>query len=205
MLGSVCNWFGVVLKYMFKLLVTKQQTSKRVFCTLSRSLSLLFYTRFIWQFLTVVFFFSKNFFNPPGLPSSPQNLGYHVQHYGPHNVTVTVQWEYPEFDGGVPLDNYTISGTNIMTTTSQINATLTLPYNARQTIEVTAANCIGTSRMAMLIYFEGEASFESRLWLHLYLLPQSTKHCCRLDNSHSQFQYDHCQEIVYNPVFIATV
>ena len=84
----------------------------------------------------------------PGLPpSSPQNPGYHVQRYGPHNVTVTVQWRYPEFDGGVPVDNYTISGTSIMTTTSQINkTTLTLPYNANQTIEIAASNCIGTSR-----------------------------------------------------------
>ena len=93
----------------------------------------------------------------PGLPPSPpQNPSYHVQHYGPHNVTVTVQWGYPEFDGGVPVDNYTISGTNIMTTTSQINeTTLTLPYNVRQTIEVAATNCNGTSGTAMLTYFEG--------------------------------------------------
>ena len=91
-------------------------------------------------------------------PSPPQNPGYHVQHFGPHNVTVTVQWGYPEFDGGVPLDNYTINGTNIMTTTSQINeTTLTLPYNARQTIEVAATNCNGTSGPAMFNYFEGGA------------------------------------------------
>ena len=93
----------------------------------------------------------------PGLPpSSPQNPGYHVQHYGPHNVTVTVQWGYPEFDGGVPVDNYTISGTNIMTTTSQINeTTLTLPYNARQTLGVAATNCNGTSGIATFTYIEG--------------------------------------------------
>ena len=91
-----------------------------------------------------------------GLPSPPQSPGYHLQYYGPHNVTVTVQWGYPEFDGGVPVDNYTISGTNIMTTTSQINeTTLTLPYNARQTIQVAATNCNGTSRTATFTYFEG--------------------------------------------------
>ena len=74
----------------------------------------------------------------------------------PYNVTVTVQWEYPEFDGGVSVNNYTISGTNIMMTTSQINeTTLSLPYNARQTIEVAAANCIGTSGTIMLTYFDG--------------------------------------------------
>ena len=57
------------------------------------------------------------------------------------------------------MNNYTISGTNIMTITSLINeTTLTLPYNARQTVEVAATNCIGTSRTAMLTYFEGRAS-----------------------------------------------
>ena len=57
------------------------------------------------------------------------------------------------------MDNYTISGTSIMTTTSQINeTTLTLSYNARQTIEIAATNCIGTSGTAMLTYFEGEVS-----------------------------------------------
>ena len=97
-----------------------------------------------------------NFYLYPGLPSSPQNPGYHVQHYGPHNVTVTVQWGYPEFDGGVPVNNYTISGTNIMTTTSQINeTTLTLPYNARQTLGVAATNCNGTSGIATFTYIEG--------------------------------------------------
>ena len=45
-----------------------------------------------------------------------------------------------------------------MTATSQINeTTLTLPYNARQTIEVAATNCNGTSGLAVLTYFEGGA------------------------------------------------
>ena len=60
------------------------------------------------------------------------------------------------------MDNYTISGTNIMTTTSQINeTTLTLPYNARQTIEVAAKNCNGTSGTVMFNYFEGGDSVSS--------------------------------------------
>ena len=54
------------------------------------------------------------------------------------------------------MDNYTISGTNIMTITSRINeTTLTLPYNTSQTIQVAATNCNGTSRTAMFTYFEG--------------------------------------------------
>ena len=110
-----------------------------------------------------------------GQPSPPQNPSYRVQHYGPHNVTVTVQWGYPEFDGGVPVDNYTISGTNIMTTTnSQINeTTLTLQYNARQTIEVAATNCIGTSGSAMFTYFEGGDSVRSSFCMQVNVIRDS--------------------------------
>ena len=69
------------------------------------------------------------------------------------------------------MNNYTISGTNIMTTTSLVNeTTLTLPYNVRQTIEVAAANCIGTSGTAMLTYFEGRAS---GYVVHMYILHES--------------------------------
>ena len=93
-----------------------------------------------------------------GLPSPPQTPSYSVQHYGPHNVTVTVQWGYPESDGGAPVDNYTISGSNLMTTTSQVNqTTLTLPYSTSQNIVVAATNCNGTSETTAFTYFECEA------------------------------------------------
>ena len=44
------------------------------------------------------------------------HLKTYVQQSSLHNVTVTVQWE---FDGGVPVDNYTTNGTNTMTATLQ--------------------------------------------------------------------------------------
>ena len=146
--------------YLFKVLVTKHQTSKHVFCVWQKQFKQISLTTYLQVIhLTVSdsysYFFSLTQSISGQPPSPPQNPGYCVQYYGPHNVTVTVQWGYPEFDGGVPVDNYTISGTNIMTATSQINeTTLTLPYNARQTIEVAATNCIGTSRTATFTYFE---------------------------------------------------
>ena len=98
-----------------------------------------------------------------GLLSSPQTPSYSVQHYGPHNVTVTVQWGYPESDGGSPVDNYTISGTNLMITTSQVNhTTLTLPYSMSQNIGVTATNCNGTSGTTAFTYFEGGILLRSK-------------------------------------------
>ena len=91
-----------------------------------------------------------------GRPSPPRSPSYSVLHYGPHNVTVTVQWGYPESDGGAPVDNYTISGTNLMTTTSQVNQTvLTLPYSISENIAVAATNCNGTSETTTFTYFEG--------------------------------------------------
>ena len=68
------------------------------------------------------------------------------------------------------MDNYTISGTNIMKTTSQVNeTTLTLPYNARQSIEVAATNCIGTSGPATFTYFEGEVNHMLCIVHHIHM------------------------------------
>jgi len=85
-----------------------------------------------------------------------------------------VQWGYPEFDGGAPVDNYTISGTNLMTITSQVNeTTLTLPYSMSQDIGVTATNCNGSSETATFTYFEGETNvfFSYHTKYDIYLCP----------------------------------
>lgn len=97
-------------------------------------------------------------------------------HYGPRNVTITVHWGYPVFDGGAPVDNYTVSGTSLMTTTSQVNeTTLILPYSVRQNIGVAATNCNGTGGTATLTYFEGETntfsyytSYDCYYTIHLF-------------------------------------
>ena len=86
---------------------------------------------------------------PSGLPSSPQNPTTTVQ-YGPQNITVVVQWGYPQSDGGAPVDNYTVTlvGPVLLSTTSvKENTTFTLAYNEEYTVSIVsivATNCAGT-------------------------------------------------------------
>ena len=102
-----------------------------------------------------------HFYIPPlGSPSSPEDPAYTVLHYGRHNVTITVEWTYPE-DGSV-VDNYTITATNLMSTTSssqtsnKTEAMLTLPYNEEYTVEIVATNCAGRGDIVTFSYFEGK-------------------------------------------------
>ena len=86
---------------------------------------------------------------PSGLPSSPQNPTTTVQ-YGPQNITVVVQWGYPQSDGGAPVVNYTVTlvgpgAVHLSTTTAvQENTTFTLDYNEEYTVSIAATNCAGT-------------------------------------------------------------
>ena len=96
----------------------------------------------------------------PGLPSAPQNPTATV-HYGPHNITIVVQWDYPESDGGTPADNYTVSligpGAvhNSTTTSFQAMTTFILDYNEEYTVNIVATNCAGTGGAVSLIISEG--------------------------------------------------
>ena len=96
----------------------------------------------------------------PGLPSAPQNPTPMV-HYGPHNITIVVQWDHPQSDGGTPADNYTISligpgAVHISTTTSfQAMTTFILDYNEEYTVNIAATNCAGTGGAVSLIISEG--------------------------------------------------
>jgi len=71
-------------------------------------------------------------------------------HYGPHNITIVVQWDYPQSVGGTPVDNYTVSligpGAvyNSTTTSSQAVTTFILDYNEEYTVNIAATNCAGT-------------------------------------------------------------
>ena len=85
------------------------------------------------------------------LPSPPMILSYTVQQYGRDSVTLTVQWQPPQYDGRAPV-NYTITvspGLNLITTVSQ-SALLALPYNVRHTVSIVATNCNGSSGAAMV-------------------------------------------------------
>ena len=95
----------------------------------------------------------SSFIGPPPPPLYPE---YHIQLFGQYNTTVVVQWSHAEYDGLIP-DNYTISGTHFVTAFSETNATtLTLPYNERQNISITANNCIGSSRTTTFTFFKGK-------------------------------------------------
>jgi len=96
----------------------------------------------------------------PGLPSLPQNPTPNVL-YGPQNITIVVQWDYPQSDGGTPADNYTVSligpGTvhNSTTTSFQAMTIFILDYNEEYTVNIAATNCAGTGGVVSLNISEG--------------------------------------------------
>ena len=100
-----------------------------------------------------------------GLPSSPQSPTTTVQS-GPQNITVVVQWGYPQNDGGAHVDKYTITLmgpgiVNLSTTTSvQPMTTFTLAYNEEYTVSIAATNCAGTGGTVSLNIPEGIYSYE---------------------------------------------
>ena len=91
-------------------------------------------------------------FSPTELPSPPRTPSSTVQQYGRDSVTLTVQWQPPQYDGGAQV-NYTITvnpvagrfttcGTSIMVTG--------VPYNMAHTVSIVATNCNGSSSVAMV-------------------------------------------------------
>ena len=65
-------------------------------------------------------------------------------------MTLTVQWQPPQYDGGVPV-NYTITVSPDLSpvTTSGTSVPVTVPYNVIHTVSIVATNCNGTSSAAM--------------------------------------------------------
>ena len=91
---------------------------------------------------------------PPltGLPSPPQTLSSTVQQYGRDTVTLTVQWQPPQYDGGAPV-NYTITvspGVGTFTTCGTSIMVAGVPYNVIHTVSIVATNCNGGSSVAMV-------------------------------------------------------
>ena len=86
-----------------------------------------------------------------GLPSPPMILSSTVQQYGRDSVTLTVQWQPPQYDGGAPV-NYTIAVSPDLSpvTTSGTSVPVTVPYNVIHTVSIVATNCNGSSSAAML-------------------------------------------------------
>ena len=99
---------------------------------------------------------------PTGLPSTPQSPNTSTVQIGPNNITVLVQWSYPQSDGGAPVDNYTFTlvgpgAVHLSTTTSvQPVTTFTLAYNEKYIVSVAATNCAGTGGTVSLNISQSE-------------------------------------------------
>ena len=92
-----------------------------------------------------------NSFYPTDLPSPPGTPSFTVQQYGRDSVTLTVQWQPPQYDGGAPV-NYTITVNPGFSpvTTSGTSVPVTVSYNLIHTVSIVAINCNGTSSTVML-------------------------------------------------------
>ena len=70
-----------------------------------------------------------------------------------------MQWESPASDGGVDIDNYTLTGAGSATLTVPSNGplttTLTLSYNEMHMVSITASNCAGESTASVVTIPEG--------------------------------------------------
>ena len=66
-------------------------------------------------------------------------------------MSLTVQWQPPQYDGGAPV-NYTINVSPglIPVTTSGTSVPVTVPYNVIHTVSIVATNCNGSSSAAMV-------------------------------------------------------
>ena len=70
-----------------------------------------------------------------------------------------MQWESPANDGGVGIDNYTLTGAGSATLTvlsnGPLTTTLTLLYNEMHMVSITASNCAGESTASVVTIHEG--------------------------------------------------
>ena len=62
------------------------------------------------------------------------------------DITVVVQWGYPQNDGGAPVDNYTSLWWALGQSISPLPpvSTFSLSYNKEYTVSIAATNCAGT-------------------------------------------------------------
>ena len=97
-------------------------------------------------FLGMVYFIAPL----PSVPSPPLTPSSTVQHYSQDSVTLTVQWQPPQDDGGASV-NYTITVSPGLSpvTTSGTSVPVTVAYNVNYTVSIVATNCNGNSSAAM--------------------------------------------------------
>jgi len=92
-----------------------------------------------------------------GPPPPPFNLTYHIRQRSHGNVTINVEWEYPEW---MVVDNFAVTVPSVWSPTSipgsTRSVTLTLNYNEVYTIEIAATKCGNHSDSAVLRVAEAE-------------------------------------------------
>ena len=93
----------------------------------------------------------------------PPLLTYSNAIYGIANYSVKVQWEIPNDDGGVGVDNFTVilHRDKIIINMTLLNANtvehfLSLNFSTNYTLGVYASNCIGSGNSTFIHLFQGE-------------------------------------------------
>ena len=94
-----------------------------------------------------------------GSPSSPLNTRNFTE-FSRDDYTVRLQWDAPLSDGGAPVSSYTITRTDISSTsehTSDLSYTLDIPveYNTLVTVSIAANNCAGEGPSASVEIYAG--------------------------------------------------
>ena len=85
-------------------------------------------------------------------------------------MTLTVQWQLSQYDGGAPV-NYTITVSPGLSpvTTSETSVLVTVPYNVAHTVSIVATNCNGSSSATMTNIGIGMCHFGGRQVIYKYV------------------------------------
>ena len=64
---------------------------------------------------------------------------------------LTVQWQPPQYNGGAPVVNYTITVSPglILLTTTTTSVVVVIPYNVMHNVSIVATNCNGSSSVVI--------------------------------------------------------
>ena len=133
---TLCSVCCMLLKQLVYVCVVTHMTFN---CTFS----------FIWCMFILKSLFFLLLAGPPSPPQTPSST---VQQYGRDSVTLTVQWEPPQYNGGAPV-NYTITvspGVGTFTTSGESILVAAVPYSMIHTVSIVATNCNGSSSPAVV-------------------------------------------------------